>query len=153
MKGSFMCWLNITLWRANRLSTLKKTLINIMANLHLWLEQFQVFQEVVSTVISRFFKTVIWAQDAKFSGLCLVTIPAMTDKIHGMVLNDRRVMVHEIARAVDNLTEHVHDILYQHLTMLSATRVPWLLTVYKIKSCEVFHEQQFADVSAKSTRL
>jgi len=39
-RKNFVCWSNITLWKANRLRRLKRSLINIMANLHLRLAWF-----------------------------------------------------------------------------------------------------------------
>lgn len=69
--------------------------------------------------------------DAERSGRPLeVTTPEIIDKIHDMVLEDRRVKVREIATAVGISTERVHNILHKHLDMtkLSARWVPRLLT-------------------------
>jgi hypothetical protein len=56
--------------------------------------------------------------DAEHSG-CLVeaTIPEIFDKIHDMVMDDRRVKVRGIASAVGISSERVHNILHQHLNM------------------------------------
>jgi hypothetical protein len=56
--------------------------------------------------------------DAELSG-CPVeaTTPEIIDKIHDMVMDDRRVKVREIASAVGILSERVHNILHQHLNM------------------------------------
>jgi galactokinase len=56
--------------------------------------------------------------DAECSG-CLVaaTTPEIFDKIHDMVMDDRRVKVQEIASAVGISSERVHNILHQHLNM------------------------------------
>lgn len=53
------------------------------------------------------------------------------DKIHDMVMDDRRMKVREIASAVDISSERVHNILHQHLNMrkLFTRWVPRLLTV------------------------
>uniref|UniRef100_T1HWL6 Uncharacterized protein n=1 Tax=Rhodnius prolixus TaxID=13249 RepID=T1HWL6_RHOPR len=82
-----------------------------MVTLHLRLEQF----------ISGFkiFGVAIWAQvtlnvlDAPVE----VTTPEIIDKIHDMVMDDRRVKVREIASAVGISNERVHNILHQHLDM------------------------------------
>ena len=70
--------------------------------------------------------------DAERSG-CPVeaTTPEIVDKIHDMVMDDRRVKVREIASAVGISSERVHNILLKHLNMrkLSARWVPRLLTV------------------------
>jgi hypothetical protein len=70
--------------------------------------------------------------DAEHSG-CPVeaTTPEIVDKIHDMVMDDRRVKVLEIASAVGISSERVHNILHQHLNMrkLSARWVLRLLTV------------------------
>jgi histone-lysine N-methyltransferase SETMAR len=59
------------------------------------------------------------------------TTPEIVDKIHDMVMDDRKVKVREIASAVGIFSEWVHNILHQHLNMrkLSARWVPRLLTV------------------------
>jgi hypothetical protein len=91
--------------------------------------------------------------DAECSGCPVEATTEIIDKIHDMVMDDRRVKVHEIASAVGISSEWVHNILHQHSNMrkLSARWVPRLLTVDpKMKSCEVF-QGQFAAVSAKST--
>jgi len=70
--------------------------------------------------------------DAKRSGRPVeVTTPEIIDKIHDMVMDDRRVKVREIASAVGISNERVHNILHQHLSMkkLSARWVPRLLTI------------------------
>jgi hypothetical protein len=41
----------------------------------------------------------------------------IVDKIHDMVMDDRRVKVQEIASAVGISSERVHNILHQHLNM------------------------------------
>lgn len=60
-----------------------------------------------------------------------VTTPKMVDKIHDMVLQDRRVKVREIAEIVGISDERVRNILHEHLNMkkLSARWVPRLLTI------------------------
>ena len=45
------------------------------------------------------------------------TTPETVDKIHDMVMDDRRVKVHEIASAVGISSEWVHNTLHQHLNM------------------------------------
>lgn len=58
-----------------------------------------------------------------------VTIPELVDKIHGMVIDDRRVRVCEIAEAVGMSRERVENILHEYLGMrkLAARWVPHLL--------------------------
>lgn len=60
-----------------------------------------------------------------------VTTSEMIEKIHDMVMNDRRVKVREIAVAVGISIERVQKILTTHLDMrkLSARWVPRLLTI------------------------
>jgi histone-lysine N-methyltransferase SETMAR len=70
--------------------------------------------------------------DAKRSGRPVeATTPEIIDKIHDMVMDDKRVKVREFASAVGISSERVHNILHQHLNMrkLSARWVPRLLTV------------------------
>ena len=70
--------------------------------------------------------------DAERSGRPVeATTQEIIDKIHDMVIDDRRVKVREIASAVGISSERVHNILHQHLGMkkLSARWVPRLLTV------------------------
>ncbi|XP_025154465.1 uncharacterized protein LOC112588509 [Harpegnathos saltator] len=60
-----------------------------------------------------------------------VVTPEIVDKIHGMILDDRRMKVREVAEAVGISTEQVHHILHEYLDMkkLSARWVPRLLTL------------------------
>uniref|UniRef100_T1H985 Diacylglycerol lipase-alpha n=1 Tax=Rhodnius prolixus TaxID=13249 RepID=T1H985_RHOPR len=81
--------------------------------------------------------------DAERSGRPVeVTTPEIIDKIHDMVMDDRRVKVREIASAVGISNERVHNILHQHLDMtkLSARWVPRLLTLdqkrNRVKCCK-----------------
>ena len=70
--------------------------------------------------------------DAKRSGRPKEVItPDIVDKIHGMILDDRRMKVCEVAEAVGISTERVHHILHEYLDMrkLSARWVPRLLTL------------------------
>jgi len=70
--------------------------------------------------------------DAERSGRPVeVTTQEIIDKIHDMVMDDRRVKVREIASAVGISNERVHNILHKHLDMkkLSARWVPRLLTL------------------------
>jgi len=46
-----------------------------------------------------------------------VTTPEIIEKIHGIVLEDRRVKVREIADIVRISNERVHNILHEHLAM------------------------------------
>jgi hypothetical protein len=69
---------------------------------------------------------------AEYSGHPVeATTPEIVDKIHDMVMDDRRVKVREIASAVGISSERVHNILQQHLNMrkLSARWVLQPLTV------------------------
>ncbi|XP_030750623.1 uncharacterized protein LOC115878306 [Sitophilus oryzae] len=58
-----------------------------------------------------------------------VTTPEMVDKIDGMVIDDRRVRVCEIAEAVGMSRERIENILHEYLGMrkLAARWVPHLL--------------------------
>lgn len=60
-----------------------------------------------------------------------VTTPEMIDKIHKIVVEDRRLKVSEIAETTRMSTERVRNILHEHLNMekLCARWVPRLLTV------------------------
>jgi len=60
-----------------------------------------------------------------------VVTPEIVDKIHGMILNDRRMKVREVAEAVGISTERVHHVLHEYLDMkkVSARWVPRLLTL------------------------
>lgn len=59
-----------------------------------------------------------------------VTTPEMVDEIHGLVIDDRRVKVREIAEAVGISHERVENILHEYLGMrkLAARWVPRLLS-------------------------
>lgn len=70
--------------------------------------------------------------DAERSGRPIeVTTPEMVDKIHGMILDDRRVKVREIAEGVNIAIGQVQKILVKYLGLkkLSARWVPRLLTI------------------------
>lgn len=72
------------------------------------------------------------ASDAERSGRSVeVTGPEIIDKIHDMMMDDRRVKMREIASAVVISNERVHNILHQHLDMkkLPARWVPRLLMI------------------------
>lgn len=58
-----------------------------------------------------------------------VTTPEVVGKIHGMVIDDRRIRVCEIAEAVGISRERVENILHEYLRMtkLAARWVPRLL--------------------------
>ena len=46
-----------------------------------------------------------------------VTIQEMSNKIHDMGLNNKKLKVHEIAKTVSILNERVYNILHKHLQM------------------------------------
>ncbi|XP_033218081.1 uncharacterized protein LOC117173550 [Belonocnema kinseyi] len=76
--------------------------------------------------------------DAERSGRSKEVItPEIVDKIHGMMLDDRRVKVREVAEAVGISTDRVHHILHEYLNMkkLSAGWVPRLLTLDHKRNC------------------
>lgn len=57
-------------------------------------------------------------KDEEPSGLLKhVTVPEMVEKIHGVVLRNRKVEVGKIAKAVSFSAERVHHILYIKLGM------------------------------------
>ena len=60
-----------------------------------------------------------------------VVTPEIVDKIHGMILDDRRMKGRQMAEAVGISTEREHQILHEYLEMkkLSARWVPRLLTL------------------------
>lgn len=64
-----------------------------------------------------------------------VTTSEMIEKIHQIVLNDRRLKVHEIAETCRMSDERVRNILHNHLNMekLCARWVPRLLTHQRIR--------------------
>ena len=67
----------------------------------------------------------------------------MIDKIHDIVLNDRRLKVREISETVNISVESVWHILHEYLGMrkLSARRVPRLLTADHKRARVVASEQ------------
>lgn len=70
--------------------------------------------------------------DAQCSGCSKEVItPEIIDKIHEIILDDRRMKVRELAHAVGISTERVHHILHEYLDTrkLSARWVPRLLTL------------------------
>lgn len=60
-----------------------------------------------------------------------VTTPEMINKVHDMIMADRRIKLREIAEALNISCERVWNIVHQHLEMkkLSARWVPRLLTI------------------------
>ncbi|GBP85450.1 Histone-lysine N-methyltransferase SETMAR [Eumeta japonica] len=75
---------------------------------------------------------IVSTSDAERSGRPKEVItPEIVDKIHEMILNDRRMKVRELTHAVGISTEWVHHILHKYLGMrkLSARWVPRLLTL------------------------
>lgn len=60
-----------------------------------------------------------------------VTTPEIVNKIHDMIMADRRIKIRELAEAANISTERVHNIVHKHLDMkkLSARWVPRLLTI------------------------
>ncbi|GBP83022.1 Histone-lysine N-methyltransferase SETMAR [Eumeta japonica] len=60
-----------------------------------------------------------------------VITPEIVNKIHEMILDDRRMKVRKLAHAIGISTERVHHILHEYLDMrkLSARWVPQLLTL------------------------
>ena len=82
--------------------------------------------------ISEFKKSRTNADDEPGSKL-LIEVPTgeMFEKIHKIVLEDRRMKMSEIAETTRMSTERVHNILHQHLCMekLCVRWVPRLLTI------------------------
>ena len=70
----------------------------------------------------------------------------MINKIHGIVLNDPKVKVREIADILSISTEHVINIFYTHLYMrkLCASWVPWLLIINQERIRVTTSEQKLA---------
>ena len=75
-----------------------------------------------------------------------VTSQEMIDKIHDIVLNDRRLKVREISKTVNISVGRVWHILHECLVMmkLSARWVPRLLTADHKRAREVASEQCWA---------
>ena len=66
-----------------------------------------------------------------------ITAPEMVNKIHGIVLNDPRVKVREIAEIVSISTECVVNILHTHLCMRKVC-ARWDHNGPKTHSCDRF---------------
>ena len=75
-----------------------------------------------------------------------ITTPGMINKIHGIVLNDPKVKVREIAEIVSISTERVVNILHTHLCMrrLFARWVPRFLTIDQKRIRVTTSEQNLA---------
>lgn len=75
-----------------------------------------------------------------------VTTPEMIEKVHDIVLNDRKVKVREIVDILNISYERVHHILHEHLHMkkLSARWVPRSLTVDQKRNRVTTSEQSLA---------
>ena len=70
-----------------------------------------------------------------------VVTPEIVDKIHGMILDDRRTKVREVAEAVGISTERVHHILHEYLFRV---RTVVLITIYFIYiNANIFSEPYF----------
>ncbi|XP_032687576.1 uncharacterized protein LOC116851845 [Odontomachus brunneus] len=86
-----------------------------------------------------------------------VITPEIVDKIHGIILDDLRMKVCEVAEAAGISTERVHHILHEYLDMkkLSARWVPRLLTLdhnHTPQPCDHF-KRVFGDVQPQSERV
>ena len=83
--------------------------------------------------ISEFKKSLTSTDDETGSGR-LIEVPTgeMIEKIHKIVLGDRRLKMSQIAETTGMSTDRVHNILHQHLFMekLCVRWVPRLLTLY-----------------------
>ncbi|XP_055916969.1 protein GVQW3-like [Eupeodes corollae] len=86
--------------------------------------------------VSEFKKGRVSTSDESRSGRPVeVTTPDMIEKIHQIVLEDRRLKVHEISKTCKMSNERVQNILHQHLRMqkLCARWVPrWLTADQKL---------------------
>jgi len=82
-----------------------------------------------------------------------VTTLDIVEKIHGMIMEDRRMKVREIAEAVGISTERVHNILHEklHVKKLCARWVPRLLTLDQKRTRK--DNAVFGDVKAQSAGL
>ena len=88
---------------------------------------------MVKQWISEFKKSHTSTDDEPRSGrLVEVTTGEMIEKIHKIVLGDRRLKMSQIAETTGMSTDRVHNILHQHLFMekLCVRWVPRLLTLY-----------------------
>ena len=88
--------------------------------------------KMVHTWVSEFKRGRTSCEDAPRTGRPNeVTTPEMIEKIHKLVLEDRRIKVRQIAEITGISTERVHFILHEQLQMkkLCARWVPRLLTV------------------------
>ena len=121
MKENFVCWSNITLWKANRLDKHYGDSAPSIRSVYKW---FQIFR---SGHMSE--------NIAERSGhpVKATTLPEIIDKVHDILMDDRRVKLRGITRAVGMSKEWVHNIFHQLLDKrkLSARWVPRLLTVAK----------------------
>ena len=75
-----------------------------------------------------------------------ITTPNIINKIHDMVLDDKKLKVREIAETTSISTERVHNILHEHLHMkkLCARWVPRLLTIDQKRIRVTTSEQNLA---------
>lgn len=92
-------------------------------------------------------------KDAERSGRPVeVTTDEIVNKIHDIVLEDRRMKIREIAKTVNISDERVFNILHEHLGMkkLSARWVPRLLTVDQ-KRNRVTISQRSLDMFKRNT--
>ena len=119
-KASFTCLLNIIFWEENQSKKLKKSSQNIIKSLLHRMAWFTAFRcGRIST------------SDAERPGLPkAVTSQEMIDKIHDIVVNDRRLKKREISETAIISVGRVWHILHECLGMrkLSARWVPRLLT-------------------------
>ncbi|XP_066259614.1 protein GVQW3-like [Euwallacea similis] len=93
--------------------------------------------------------------DAKRLGrLKQVLMPEIVDKIHGTILDDRKMKVREVAEAVFISTERVHNILHEYLDMkkLYAQWMQRLLTLDHKRS-RVTISRVFSDIQLQFERV
>ncbi|KAL7723735.1 hypothetical protein ACLKA6_017243 [Drosophila palustris] len=79
----------------------------------------------------------------------------MVDKVHGMILDDRRIKLREIAKALNISRERVGNVLHEYLNVskLSSRWVPRLLSAEHKRNCLVIAKESLALLNANKNEF